>query len=167
MKPKSFRAQLGFVALGYAAVLMIAAALLLARYLQERMNPADAAGGMWAFGDLLLGIFIVCLFMIPTFFLVWVMAKVEAVYTTYSQLLLGIALSAPVCLGLSVLGKNHISENLASFCFCRLALSPFILVVMGVSRWMARFGLAKKLTFYALLAEGLTLGIGIVRLFRG
>ena len=167
MKPKSFRAQLGFVALGYAAVLMIAATLLLARHLQERMNPADASGGMWAGGDLLLGIFITFLFMIPTAFLVWVMAKSEAVYTTYSQLLLGLALSAPVCLGLFVFGKNHVAENLRLACFSRLLLSPFALVEMGVSRWVARFDRAKKLTSYALLVEGLTLGIGIVLLFRG
>ena len=61
-----------FVGLGYAAVFVIAAVLILARYLQEHFHRAEvaAAGGMYAFGDLLLGIFIASLFMIPTVFLV-------------------------------------------------------------------------------------------------
>ena len=46
-----------FIALGYAAVFAVAAALLSARYLQELNHPADVAayGGMYAGGDLLLG----------------------------------------------------------------------------------------------------------------
>jgi hypothetical protein len=147
---------------------VVAAGLVFARYLLERTHAADvaAAGGMYAFGDLLLGIFIAGLFLIPTVFLVWVMAKHEAVYTTYSQLLFGLALSAPVCLGLFVLGKNHVSESLSVVCLCRLVSSPFIFVGMVVSRVVARFHQAKKLTFYALLVEGLTLGIAVVLLIH-
>jgi len=101
--------------LGYAAVFVVAAVLLLGRYLQELTHPADvvAYSGMFAFGDLLLGIFIACLFMIPTVFLVWVMAKYESAYTTYSQLLVGLSLSAPVCLSLFVLGNNHVATTCA------------------------------------------------------
>jgi hypothetical protein len=123
-----------------------------------------AAGGMSAFGDLLLGIFIACLFMIPTVFLVWVMAKYESVFTTYSQLLLGLSLSAPVCLSLFVFGKNHVSENLLFVCLCRLVGSPFVFAGIGVSRFLARFAQPKRLTSYALLIEGLTLGIAIALL---
>jgi hypothetical protein len=126
VKPISLRTQLWFVGLGYAAVFAVAAVLILARYLQEHFHRAEmaAAGGMSAFGDLLLGIFIACLFMIPTVFLVWVMAKYESAYTTYSQVLLGLSLSAPVCLSLFIFGKNHVSDNLLLVCLCRLAGSP-------------------------------------------
>jgi hypothetical protein len=169
VKPVSLRTQLWFVGLGYAAVFVVAAVLILARYLLEHFHRAEvaAAGGMYAFGDLLLGIFIACLFMIPTVFLVWVMAKYENVYTAYSQFLLGLSLSAPVCLGLFVFGKNHVAESLRIVCLCRLVGSPFILVGIGVSRFVARFAQAKKLISYALLVEGLTLGIAVALLVRG
>jgi hypothetical protein len=143
--------------------------LIFGRYWMEHTHAADvaAAGGMYAFGDLLLGIFIACLFLIPTVFLVWVMAKSEAVYTTYSQFILVLALSAPVCLSLLVLGKNHLADSLMGVCLCRLAASPFIIVGIGVSRFLARFDRAKKLTLYALLVEGLTLGVAVVLWIRG
>jgi hypothetical protein len=32
---------------------------------------------------------------------------------------------------------------------------------MGVSRWVARFDRAKRLTLYAFLVEGLTMGVGV------
>ena len=57
MKPIPWRTQLGLVATGYAVVIGAAAALVLARYM------------LYAFGDMMLGFFIVGLFLIPTFFL--------------------------------------------------------------------------------------------------
>jgi hypothetical protein len=157
------------VGAGYAAVSAVAVALLGARYLMERMNAAQvaAAGGMYAFGDLLLGIFIVCLFMIPTIALIWVMAKSEALYTTYSQLLVGISLSAPVCLSLVWLGEKHVPQSLVLLGLCRLLCSPFILVGIIFSRLVARFERAKKLVVYALLIEGLTVGVAVGLLIRG
>ena len=156
------------VGAGYAAVSAVAVALLGARYLMERWNAAEvaASGGMYAFGDLLLWIFIACLFMIPTVGLVWVMAKSEAVYTTYSQLLVGISLSAPVCLSLVWLGEKHVPQSLALVSLCRLLLSPFMLVVTGFSRCVARFDRAKKLTVYALIIEGLTAAGAVALLAR-
>ena len=77
--------QLGLVGLGYAAVSLVAAAILFARHLQELRYPADASGGMWAFGDLFLWAFIVVLFAIPSVFLVWVIAKFESAYKIYSR----------------------------------------------------------------------------------
>jgi hypothetical protein len=146
------------VGAGYAATSAIAAALLGARYLMEQRNAADvaAASGMYAGGDLLLGIFILGLFMIPTAGLIWVMAKSEALYMAYSQLLVGISLTAPVSLSLVWLGERHVPQSLVSLGLCRLVLSPFMLVGTGVSRLVARFERAKKLVVYALLVEGLT-----------
>ena len=155
------------IGLAYAGVLVVAAGLLFMRHLQELHNPVDASGGMWAGGDLFLGIFIACLFMIPTIFLVWFMAKFEALYTRYSQLLLGLSLSAPVCLGLFYFGKNHVAEGLRLACLGRLLWAPFVIVGIIVSRLVARFDRAKKLANYALLIEGLTMGVGVELLFRG
>src|SRR5579862_5726141 len=91
----SLRAQLRLVALGYAAVLLFAASVLYGRHLQELRYPAEASGGMWAAGDGMLLIFVACLFMIPTTFLVWVIARFESLGKAYSQFLLGLSLSAP------------------------------------------------------------------------
>jgi len=108
VKPIAWQAQLGSIALGYAPVTVVAAGLLYERHLQEVNHPADvaASGGMYAGGDALLSIFIICLFMIPTVFLVWVVAKFEALFLAYSQLLLVL-------------------------CLYRLLWSPFMLVVIG------------------------------------
>jgi len=89
VKPISWRVQLWFIALGYAAVVAVAAGLLYERHLQELNPPADveAYGGMYAGGDALLEIFIACLFMVPTVFLVWGTARFDAFYTTFVQAL--------------------------------------------------------------------------------
>jgi hypothetical protein len=161
VKSISWRVQLAFVALGYAAVLVVAAASLYGRHLQELQYPAEASGGMWAAGDLFLWIFIACLFMVPTVFLIWVTAKFEAFYTAYSKFLLGLSLSAPVCLGVLYLGENHVGQSLLNLFLYRLIWAPFILLGMGISRLAARFDRAKRFASYALLIEGLTLAIAV------
>jgi|HubBroStandDraft_4_1064222.scaffolds.fasta_scaffold08065_2 hypothetical protein len=153
--------QLGLVALGYGAVLVIAATLLFGRHLQELQYPAEASGGMWAAGDAFLLIFIACLFMVPTVSLIWVTAKFEAFYTAYSKFLLGLSLSAPVCLSVLYLGENHVGQGLFNLCLYRLMWLPFILVGMGISRLVARFDRARRFASYALLIEGLTLAIAV------
>jgi len=161
VKSISWRVQLGLVALGYGAVLVIAATLLFGRHLQELQNPAEASGGMWAAGDAFLLIFIACLFMVPTVFLIWVTARFEAFYTAYSKFLLGVSLSAPVCLGVLYFGENHVGQSLINLCLYRLMWLPFILVGMGISRLVARFDRARRFASYALLIEGLTLAIAV------
>jgi len=158
--------QLGAVAVGYVAVLVVAAALLYMRHLQELQYPAEASGGMWAAGDALLYVFIACLFMVPTVFLIWVTAKFEAFYTAYSKFLLGLSLSAPVCLSVFLLGENRVGERLINLSLYRLMWLPFILVGMGISRLVARFDRAKKFASYALLVEGLTLAIAVALLIH-
>ncbi len=155
------RAQLRLIALAYAAVFLVAATLLYVRHLQELKYPAEASGGMWAGGDLLLDIFIACLFMVPTVFLIWVTARFEAFYTPYSKFLLGLSLSAPVCVSVLFLGEKHVEQSLITLCLYRLTWSPLILVGMGISRLLARFDRAKRFASYALLIEVLTLGIAV------
>ena len=152
---------MGLIALGYGAVLVVATTLLYGRHLQELKYPAEASGGMWAAGDAFLQIFIACLFMVPTVFLIWVTARFEAVYTTYSKFLLGLSLSAPVCLGVLFLGEKRVGESLIALCWYRLMWLPFILMGMGISRFVARFDRAKRFASYALLIEGLTLAVAV------
>jgi hypothetical protein len=161
MNSSPLRTQLWLVALGYGAVLMAAAGLIIPRYLYELWHRDEVSGGMWAAGDAMLAIFIVCLFLIPTAFLVWVTAQFESFYNAYSLVLLAVGLSAPVCLGLIYFGQKHLGETLHDFCWSRLFCSPFILFLIGVSRFAARSTRAKRLVSYALLSEGLTLATGI------
>lgn len=158
--------RLRLAGLGYAAVLAIAAAILYARHLQELLYPAEASSGMWAAGDAMLYIFIAFLFLLPTIFLFLVIAKFESFYTACSQFLLGVSLSAPVCLGLLWFGENRLADRFMIFCLYRLLCSPFLLVGLGVSWPAARFDRAKRLVTYAFLVEGLTLGAAVALLVR-
>ena len=157
MNPISSRIKFGLVAGGYAAVLLVAAALLFIRHLVELQDPAAASGGMFAFGEILLHLFIGCLFLIPTVFLIWIIAKAEAPYTAYSRFLFGLSLSAPLCMGVVLFGGDYVAPSLSWLCFYRVEESPIVLVGIGLSRFAARFDRAKRLVSYALLVEGLTL----------
>ena len=66
--------------MGYAGVLAASAALLLGRHLVELQDPAAASGGMFAAGDTTLHIVIGCLWLVPTVFLIRILARSEALY---------------------------------------------------------------------------------------
>jgi len=162
MKPIPLRTQLGLVAVFYAGVLTLAALLVLLRHLQYVNHPADAvaAGGMYAAGDLMLEIFIACMLLVPTFVLVLVIRKSEHLYIGYSKILLGLSLTAPICLGvLSIPAVKQGTMVLGWICLDRLLGSPIVIVGLVVSRLLARFERAKRLTLYALLIEVLTLAL--------
>jgi hypothetical protein len=152
--------QLGLVAIGYAAVLAVAAVLIVVRYFQYVNHPADVAayGGMYAGGDLMLEVFIGGMLMVMTFFLVLVIYKSEPDYTIYSKVLLGLSLTAPLSVGLiSIPAVNQGMNVLGEVCMFRLFASPMVIAGMGMSRIFARFPRPKRLTVYALLIEAVTL----------
>src|SRR5438067_13675609 len=117
MKALSLRAQLGWVAAGYVAVLAASMLLVLARYSQYALHPQDANqySGTWAGGDMVLGVFIFCLFLVSTFFLVVVLRKSEPRYTGYAKVLLVLSLTAPLSVGLSVIPWVRESDSLLVF----------------------------------------------------
>jgi hypothetical protein len=154
---------LRLVALGYVAVALIAAALLYSRRLLERADPASASGGMFAFGDILLHLFLGCLFLIPTAFLIWILAKSPAGYETYARFLLGVGVSAPLGLAGFLAGQNHLPDSVGwIICLFRVFGSPVVLLCMAASLWAARSGRARRLISYALLLEFLTLCATVV-----
>ncbi len=160
MKSIPLRTQLGLVAAAYAVVLVTAALLVYARYLLYVNHPQDvaAAGGMYAAGDWMLEIIIVCMLLVPTFALALVVRKSEPLYTGYSWVLLGLSLTAPICLGvLSIPAVGRGTMLLGWICLDRLLVSPVVIVGLVVSRLLARFEKAKRLTLYALLIEVVTL----------
>ncbi|MBZ5573301.1 MAG: hypothetical protein LAO09_15640 [Acidobacteriia bacterium] len=167
MKPISWRTQLRLVGGSYVFVLLVSAGLVLQRYLQYVRHPDDAAasGGMWAFGDWLLELFIGGLFLVPTFFLLLVISKSEPVYTRYAKVLFGFSLTAPLSLAILSIPAAREGWLLGAPCLYRPLASPVVLVVEGGSRLMARFPLPKKLTSYALLIELATLVLIVALLF--
>jgi hypothetical protein len=161
VKPISSRIKFGFVAGGYATVLVVAAGLLYGRHLMDLQDPVAASGGMAAAGDTMLHLFIGCLFLIPTAFLIWITAKSEGPYTAYSQFLFGLSLTAPVCMSVVLFGEDYVAQGIGWFCFFRVLESPVVLVGMIMSRFAARFDRARRLTSYSLIVEGLTLALAV------
>ena len=160
MKSIPLRAQLGLVAAGYAVVLATAALLVYVRHLQYVNHPEDvaASSGMYAAGDWMLEIIIGCMLLVPTFVLVLVSRKSEHLYAGYSKVLLGLSLTAPISLGLvSIPAVGQGTMALGWICMDRLLCSPVVISGLVVSRLLARFDQAKRLTLYALLIEVLTL----------
>lgn len=160
MKPIPYRVQLRLVAAGYAAVLAIAAALIVMRYLQYVRHPDDVAayGGMWAGGDMMLELFICFLLMVPTLFLVFVIRKSETACETYAKVLFGFSLTAPVSAALIAIPAIGQSNMILGYFFLfRILGSPVVLIWLIVSRLIARFDRQKRWTSYALLVEVLTL----------
>jgi hypothetical protein len=149
--------QYALAGVGYAAVFAVGALLLYRRHLWELQDPVTASSGMAAGGDMILHLFIGFLFLIPTVYLISVMAKTEALYLSYSRFLFGLSLSAPVCLGVVAFGENHVPPSLSWLCSFRIMESPIVLIGMVVSRFVARFDRSKRLVSFALLVEGLTL----------
>jgi hypothetical protein len=137
------------------------------RYLQYRWHPDDASqyGGMWAGGDLMLGVFIFCLFLVPTFFLVLVARKSDPLYSGYAKVLFFLSLTALVSAGLLAMPVIGQSNSLLGWaCMWRLFASPFVLVGIAGSRLLAQFPLARRWSSYATLIEAATLGAMIVLL---
>jgi hypothetical protein len=156
----SLRGQLGLVAAGYTAVLAAGALLIYQRHRMyvQHAQEAAAAGGMYAAGDLLLGLMIACMLLVPTGFLALVIRKSEALYDGYAKLLFALSLTAPLSLG--ILSIPVVSEGtgaLGWICMCRLLGSPVMIVGCLASRLLAPSDRAKRLTLYALLIEVLTL----------
>jgi len=158
--PVSARGKLRWVQAAYGGVLAISVFLVVWRYLQYRWHAEDANlyGGMWAGGDMALGFFIFCLFLVPTFFLVLVIRYSEPLYTRYAKVLFGLGLSAPLSLGLLAIPEVSQGQSLLGWVFFwRILGSPFVFLVLAGSRLLARFPRAKRLCSYAVLIEGLTL----------
>jgi len=166
MESSPSRLQLRLVAASYAVVGVVSALLVFVRYLQYVLYPDDvaAAGGMYAGGDLLLEIFILFLLLVPTVALMFVIRKSESWYTAYAKVLLGVSLTAPLSVVLTIIPVLN-QWYWGDACIFRLFAIPIVFVVLIFSRWLTRFARARKLIFYALLIEGLTFVVIIASLF--
>jgi hypothetical protein len=153
------RVQFYLIAFGYASILTFWALITFQRHLVELQDPAaaSASSGMWAAGDAMLGLATGFLLMVPTFFLLRILARHESAYNTYSKAALAITLTAPLALGLLASGTLPHAGFLENNTLLRLLYSPFVIIILAMSRMLARFETAKRLLMYALSAESLTL----------
>src|SRR5271170_1246669 len=119
-----------------------------------------AAGGMYAGGDLLLEIMVLCFFLVPTAILIFFIRKSEPAYTTYAKVLLGVSLTAPLSLALMfvpVLNEWYLGDAI----IFRLFAIPVFAVVWILSLFLTRFSHARRLIAYALLIEALPFVVAI------
>ena len=158
------RTKLGVVVACYAAVVLLSAGLLFMRHIQEARNAAEvsAASGMWAGGDLILDLFIIALFALPTFLLMLVLRKSEEGYTIYAKALLVLSLTAPVCALGSITSLTHWGDGFLWPVFYRFLTSPMIIVGLMLSWFFAPFRRARRLILYALGIEGGTFIVVVV-----
>jgi hypothetical protein len=159
--------RLGVVAAIYAAVLAAAVVLVYERHLQYVNHPEDvaASGGMYAGGDWILELFILCMLLVPTFLLALVIRNSEGLYTGFCRVMLAMSLTAPACLAIFMIpavsqGKSLLGE----ICVERMFGSPIVLVGLAFSRLLAKFDRSKRLTLYALLIEFVTIVVMVALL---
>jgi hypothetical protein len=164
----SRRWQIGAVVSSYAFVIAVSAVLIFVRYLQYAQHPEDvaSAGGMYAAGDSMLAMFIVLMLWAATILLIAVIRSTESAYTRYAQSILGLSLTAPVCVGLLAIPRVAQSTSIFGFAFMfRLETSPVMIAGFVISRLAAKFATAKRLTSIAIGIEVLTLVAAIAGLF--
>jgi len=156
------RVQLGIVAAIYVAVVAVSGILVALRYLQYVRHPQDvaAAGGMYGFGDVMLALMIVCMLLFPTFLLAIVVRQSEALSIGYAKAMVGVSLTLPLSAGIIAIPAVAQSTSiLGELCLEWLFASPAVLVGLVMSRLLAKFDRAKRLTLYAILIEIVTLGV--------
>jgi len=160
MNPEALRLQLILVTAAYVCVLAFSSVLVVLRYLQYIIHPNDvaAAGGMYAFGDVMLALFIACMVLVPTSWLAFVLRKSEDLYTMYSKVAFGVSVTSPLSLGvMSIPAVGQSNMLLGYVCMYRVMCAPVVLVGMAMSRALARFPRAKRMTSCAVAIELLTL----------
>lgn len=164
------RAQLGIVAAVYAAVIAVSGILVFMRYMQYVRHPEDvaAAGGMYAFGDSMLAMFIVCMLLVPTFLLAMVVRQSEALSIGYAKAMLYVSFTLPLSAGMiAIPAVGQSSSIFGEICLERIFAAPVVFVGLVMSRLLAKFDRGKRLTLYAVLVELLSLVILIGLLMFG
>ncbi len=168
MESIPWRVRIGVVVAGYVSVVAASAVLIFERYQQYAEHPGDvaASGGMYAAGDWMLSVFVALMLLGATILLIVVIRNVAAAYTRFAQILFGISLTAPLCLGLmSIPAVGQSNSIFAYACLYRVWTSPVVILGLMISRVAAKFDPAKRWISYAALIEVITLGLGIVGLF--
>jgi len=157
-----WRAKIGVVVAGYAAVIVVSAMWITQRYLAEQRDPATFSSGMAAGGDWFLELIIVAMLLVPTFLLALLIRDSEASYTKLAKILFGFALAAPVSMGLMAIPAIGESKNLPASivgCICLYRVFAFPMTLFGFigCAVLAKFKRPRRLIWYSLLIEILSI----------
>jgi hypothetical protein len=153
----SWRARMGFVALCFAGVFAMSAMLIIRRYLAEQSDPATFNSGMAAGGDWFLELFLVALFLIPTFILALMIRDSETSYTKFAWILLGFGLSAPASMGiLAIPAFGQTNSWIGSLALYRIFAFPMSLFGLAGFCVLAKFKHPRRLILYSLIIEVVT-----------
>ncbi len=161
--PKTLsRAQVRLVVLLYGAMAALSGLLIFKRYLLYLRHPNDAvsASGMYAGGDLLLEMMVLCFLLVPTAALIFFFRTSEATYTRCAKILVGVSLTAPLSLALMfvpALNRGYLGDVI----FFRLLAIPILIVLSVLSLCWNRYAHTRRLISFALLIESLPFAIGI------
>jgi hypothetical protein len=136
---------------------------MFAIHLDNVWSAADPADDMRSLAVDFSHLLHACSLMIPTLWLILLTAKFERVYTAYSRFLFWLSVTLPVLMAVCVASPSLFADALVA----RLMVTPFILVGMAFSRWMARSDLSKRLTFRALVIEGAAFGASVALFLTG
>lgn len=152
------RAGMGLVVVGYAGVFVVAAALIVRRYLAGLRDPDTFNSGMAAGGDWFLELFLVGLFLVPTFLLALLIRNSETAYTKLAQILLGFAIAAPVSvavMAIPAIGQSNKFPGswLGFICFYRVFAFPMTVIGLAGCCVLAKFKRPRRLVLYSLLVE--------------
>ena len=154
----SRRVKIGVVVAGYAGVLALAAMMIVGRYLAELRDPDMFNGGMGAGGDWMLELFLVGLFLVPTFLLALILRSSETASMRFAQVLLGFGLTAPLSIG--VMAISYVGQSngwLGWLCLSRLFAFPMSTVGLAGCCALAKFKRPRRLILYSILIEILSL----------
>jgi len=153
-----WRVKVGVIVAGYAGVALVAAALIIRRYLAEQLDPSTFNGGMAAGGDWFLELFLVGLLLVPTFLLALIIRNSETAYTKLAKVLLGFALALPVCVGLMAIpavgqSKNSVVSLIGYVCLYRVFAFPMTVVGFAGCCVLAKFRRPRRLILYSVGIE--------------
>jgi hypothetical protein len=141
---------------GYAVITVYSAGLLYARHRDMLQDPTIASSGMYAAGDAITVVYLFFLYMIPTAFALRLLAVNEPRFEKYSLVLLAVSATAPLALGLAIVGWKLNLRVFEGPALERLMASPMVFITIAASRFAAKSEAAKRWTNYALLTETLT-----------
>lgn len=149
---------MGLVVAGYAGVLAVAAMLIVRRYIAGLRDPDMFSGGMGAGGDWMLELIIVAMLFAPTFLLALLLRNSEESSTKFAKVLLGFALSLPVCAALMAIPAvgqtNNLPGSLLGYvCLYRVFAFPMTLFGLIGCCVLAKFKRPRRLILYSLLIE--------------
>lgn len=159
----SDRTQARLIAGGYLITLLGWAHSFWSRHLADIAYPEEASGGMRAFGDFLADSFFAAMLMVPSFFALRLMSKSKPASAVYAKFLFWLSLTAPGILALCQIGP--LEKIFGTLWMVRLAAAPFLLVIMGLSRWFAHLEESRHLTARALMIEGAALAIAVATIY--